>query len=142
MFLCSTTTISQTRKTNILIVCFQLAEELEAAKTTYVALNGQLVDELPILIQIATDVYNDSVRQFVLARKLFVGRITKELLQLMDVSCISFIRLPTKVANIYLVLEKDSYSSISLKIYKRRVSSLMFLCFPGFILPCTMQICE
>lgn len=61
-----------------------LAEELEAAKTTYVALNGQLVDELPILIQIATDVYNDSVRQFVLARKLFVGRITKELLQLMD----------------------------------------------------------
>ena len=65
---------------------FQLAEELETAKTTYVALNGQLVDELPILIQIATDVYNESVRQFVLARKLFVGRVTKELLQLMDVS--------------------------------------------------------
>eukprot|EP00092_Neocalanus_flemingeri_P059232 GFUD01070744.1.p1 GENE.GFUD01070744.1~~GFUD01070744.1.p1 ORF type:complete len:905 (+),score=202.84 GFUD01070744.1:37-2751(+) len=61
-----------------------LAEELETAKTTYVALNGQLVDELPILTQLATDVYNDSVRQFILARKLFVGRVTKELLQLMD----------------------------------------------------------
>ena len=65
---------------------FQLSEELETAKTTYIALNGQLVDELPVLIQISTEVYNECVRQFILARKLFVGRITKELLQLMDVS--------------------------------------------------------
>jgi len=62
-----------------------LAEELEKAKATYVALNGQLVDELPLLIQLSTDVYNESVSQYALARQLFVGRVTKELLQLMDI---------------------------------------------------------
>ena len=90
----------------------QLAEELETARTTYGALHSQLVDELPTLLQLSTEVcnrasssssppfsssrsclfsstsqvYNQAVNQFVLARKMFVGRITKELLQLMDVS--------------------------------------------------------
>jgi hypothetical protein len=35
----------------------QLAEELERARTTYGALNSQLVDELPVLIQLSTEVH-------------------------------------------------------------------------------------
>ena len=69
--------------------CPQLAEELETARTTYGALNSQLLDELPLLLQLSTEVYNESVRQLLLARKMFVGRVTRELLQLMDVSNIS-----------------------------------------------------
>ena len=62
-----------------------LAEELETARTTYGALNSQLLDELPVLLQLSTEVYNEAVRQLLLARKMFVGRVTRELLQLMDV---------------------------------------------------------
>ena len=36
----------------------QLAEELETARTTYGALHSQLVDELPTLLQLSTEVCN------------------------------------------------------------------------------------
>ena len=55
-------------------------------KTTYEALNSQLVEELPTLIEVSRNIFMMVISEFVLARKLFVGRITKELLTLMDVS--------------------------------------------------------
>ena len=59
---------------------------MEKCKATYEALNSQLIEELPTLIEAATSIFLTVISEFVLARKLFVGRITKELLALMDVS--------------------------------------------------------
>ena len=59
---------------------------MEKCKATYEALNSQLIEELPTLIEVATSIFLAVISEFILARKLFVGRITKELLTLMDVS--------------------------------------------------------
>ena len=65
---------------------FQLQDEVDKCKATYEALNSQLIEELPTLIEASTAIFLVVISEFVLARKLFVGRITKELLALMDVS--------------------------------------------------------
>ena len=59
---------------------------MDKCKATYEALNSQLIEELPALIEASTAIFLVVISEFVLARKLFVGRITKELLALMDVS--------------------------------------------------------
>ena len=41
---------------------------------------------MPTLIEVSRNIFMMVISEFVLARKLFVGRITKELLTLMDVS--------------------------------------------------------
>ena len=64
----------------------QLQDEVDKCKATYEALNSQLIEELPTLIEASTAIFLVVISEFVLARKLFVGRITKELLALMDVS--------------------------------------------------------
>lgn len=72
---------------------------MEKCKATYEALNSQLIEELPTLIEVATSIFLAVISEFILARKLFVGRITKELLTLMDVStdsshiCIAYTKL-------------------------------------------------
>ena len=82
--------LSQRRpvKSQVLTKVFplQLQDEVEKCKATYEALNSQLIEELPTLIEAATSIFLTVISEFVLARKLFVGRITKELLALMDVS--------------------------------------------------------
>jgi len=60
-------------------------DEVEKCKATYEALNSQLIEELPTLIEVATSIFLAVISEFILARKLFVGRITKELLTLMDI---------------------------------------------------------
>ena len=55
-------------------------------KTTYEALNTQLLEELPKFLEMGSKIYCHCVTEFILLRKLFVGRVTKELLSLMDVS--------------------------------------------------------
>ena len=45
-----------------------------------------LVKELPILLELSTKLYANIVTEFILLRKMFVGKVTKELLSLMDVS--------------------------------------------------------
>ena len=64
----------------------QLQDDAEACKTTYEALNSQLVEELPKLLDIGLYIYTTSFNEFIKNRKRLVGRITKELLDLMDVS--------------------------------------------------------
>ena len=64
----------------------QLQEEVERCKSTYDALNSQLLEELPKFLKIGTDVYVIAIKEFISNRRLFVGRITQELLSLMDVS--------------------------------------------------------
>ena len=61
-------------------------DEVEKCKTTYEALNSQLIEELPTLIDAAMSIFMNVISEFVLGRKVLVGRITKELLSLMDVS--------------------------------------------------------
>ena len=65
---------------------FQIQDEKEKAKQTYDALNSQLIEELPKLLTHANKLYSKCVTEFILLRKLFIGRVTKELLSLMDVS--------------------------------------------------------
>ena len=60
-------------------------EELKQSKTSYEALNSQLVDELPALIELTSGLFSQCVQQFILARKLYVGSCTKELLAIMEV---------------------------------------------------------
>ena len=65
---------------------FQLQDEVQKCKSTYEALNSQLVEELPTLIDATMKIFMRVISEFVLGRKILVGRITKELLSLMDVS--------------------------------------------------------
>jgi hypothetical protein len=67
-------------------VSFQVTDDVEKCRSTFEALNSQLLEELPKLLEIATSIFTDSVGEFVLLRKVFVGKVTKELLSLMDVS--------------------------------------------------------
>jgi len=60
------------------------ASDTEKAKATYVALNSQLVAELPLLMRLATDIYSESVGKYALARQRLVGRAAKELLMMME----------------------------------------------------------
>jgi hypothetical protein len=68
---------------------FQLTDDVEKSRSTFEALNSQLLEELPKLLEVSTSIFNDSVSEFVLLRKIFVGKVTKELLSLMDVSLFS-----------------------------------------------------
>ena len=63
----------------------QYEEELGQTKTTYEALNSQLVAELPRLLELGTMVVTQAVRQLNIARKLYVSSVTKELLSIMEV---------------------------------------------------------
>ena len=64
----------------------QFQDDLDEVKTTYEALNTQLLEELPKFLEMGSKIYCHCVTEFILLRKLFVGRVTKELLSLMDVS--------------------------------------------------------
>lgn len=61
-----------------------LSEEQQLAKNTYEALNAQLLEELPQLCSIARQVLHATVQELLRARKLFIGRTTRELLALME----------------------------------------------------------
>eukprot|EP00095_Tigriopus_kingsejongensis_P009498 maker-scaffold1595_size34508-snap-gene-0.8 protein:Tk09498 transcript:maker-scaffold1595_size34508-snap-gene-0.8-mRNA-1 annotation:"dynamin-binding protein" len=62
-----------------------MLDDKEKSKSTYDALNSQLVEELPKLILVATNLFAKCLTEFILLRKLFIGRVTKELLSLMDI---------------------------------------------------------
>ena len=64
----------------------QYEQELGQAKTTYEALNSQLVDELPALVELGTAAVTHCVKQFIRARKLYVASLTKELIEIMEVT--------------------------------------------------------
>ena len=63
----------------------QYEEELSQTRTTYAALNCQLVDEMPALLELSTGVLAECVAQLLTARKLYVGSCTRELLAIMEV---------------------------------------------------------
>ena len=64
----------------------KLQEEVDTCKSTYDALNSQLLEELPQFLEIGSDIYVVAIKEFILNRRLIVGMITQELLSLMDVS--------------------------------------------------------
>ena len=105
---------------------------MDSCKTTYEALNTQLLEELPKLLTLGTQLYNDVVTEFILLRKLFVGRVTKELLSLMDVSWSKKMTPDQSMSNfnnMVLLTTSFQFSIFSLlsqhthivQIYKRRV---------------------
>ncbi|KAG8040507.1 hypothetical protein G9C98_002503 [Cotesia typhae] len=59
-----------------------IQEELTNTKSNYEALNQQLLEELPILIDAGVKITISCVRNFTKARKLFNGKITKQYLDL------------------------------------------------------------
>ncbi|XP_034172293.2 rho guanine nucleotide exchange factor 38 [Osmia lignaria lignaria] len=59
-------------------------DELATAKSNYEALSQQLLEELPILIDAATEILVDCVGAFAQARKLLCGKITKKYLTLCE----------------------------------------------------------
>ncbi|KAL0099016.1 hypothetical protein PUN28_020219 [Cardiocondyla obscurior] len=61
-------------------------EELFTAKSNYEALNQQLLEELPILLDAATNILVNCINAFAGARKLLSGRITKQYLTLCETS--------------------------------------------------------
>ena len=62
-----------------------MQDDVDECRTTYEALNSQLVEELPKLLELGLHIYTASFNEFIRNRKRLVGRITKELLDLMDV---------------------------------------------------------
>ena len=71
---------------NVFRLTLQLTDDVEKCRSTFEALNSQLLEELPKLLETSTSIFTDAVNEFVLLRKIFVGKVTKELLALMDVS--------------------------------------------------------
>lgn len=63
-----------------------MEEEENLARNTYAALNSQLMEELPVITEHGYNVYRRCTSSFLHARKLLVGRITKALLDLNEVS--------------------------------------------------------
>ncbi|XP_076307019.1 dynamin-binding protein-like isoform X2 [Tachypleus tridentatus] len=63
-----------------------LQEELEEAKNNYMALNSQLLDELPSVCVISTDIFKECLHSFLQARKNFLGRTAKQMLSLTQLS--------------------------------------------------------
>ncbi|XP_077258973.1 rho guanine nucleotide exchange factor 38 [Temnothorax americanus] len=61
-------------------------EELFTAKSNYEALNQQLLEELPILLDAAANILVNCINAFAGARKLLNGRITKQYLTLCETS--------------------------------------------------------
>ena len=104
---------------------FQFQDEVEKCKATYEALNSQLIEELPTLIEVATSIFLAVISEFILARKLFVGRITKELLTLMDVS--------THSSQSYQIHYTFLYCSLSLTDLQTKGNNhkwFSFACYP------------
>ena len=63
----------------------QLEEEQILARNNYTALNSQLLEELPIVTEHGYNIFRRCLSSFVYARKLFVGRTFKQLLDLTEV---------------------------------------------------------
>ncbi|XP_022646625.1 dynamin-binding protein-like isoform X3 [Varroa destructor] len=61
-------------------------EEEQSARNTYNALNSQLLDELPRLCSLSSDLLGSCVDSFLRARKLLIGRITSQLLELCELT--------------------------------------------------------
>ncbi|EZA54401.1 hypothetical protein DMN91_001710 [Ooceraea biroi] len=61
-------------------------EELFTAKSNYEALNQQLLEELPILLDATTNILVKCITSFASARKLLNGKITKQYLTLCEAS--------------------------------------------------------
>jgi dynamin-binding protein len=64
---------------------FQVQEELSLAKNTYDALNTQLLEELPIFVELAEAFFVECVTSYIKAKKIFSAKVAKHFLGLMEV---------------------------------------------------------
>ena len=64
---------------------YQILEELSASKNNFEALNQQLVEELPVLIEAGTSILHNCIKAFADARKLYNAKIMKEYIVLSEV---------------------------------------------------------
>lgn len=63
-----------------------IQEELVIAKNNYMALNEQLLEELPSLISISNNLFVDCLSAFMTARKLFTAKVMKNYLYILEQS--------------------------------------------------------
>lgn len=63
----------------------QLQDELFKSKHNYEALNQQLLEDLPKLIELSTEILVECLSALIAAQKLFSGKITKQYLNLMEI---------------------------------------------------------
>lgn len=66
-----------------------LCEEQQLMKNTYEALNSQLLDELPKLCEISTEILNYCVIAFLQLRKTFLGRVAKQMIELTELPLVA-----------------------------------------------------
>lgn len=67
-----------------LIKAKPLKEELQIAKNTYEALNRQLIEELPKLIDLSKELFLNSIAALLKIKKMFIGKAAKQALILLD----------------------------------------------------------
>ena len=97
----------------------QAEQELVAARTSYEALNTQLLSELPSLLELATQLYCQAVAQLAQARKLYVGSVTRELLAVMDIY-----RLQSVTSTASLILDTRLVTMLLDDAFRRRLPLL------------------
>ncbi|XP_057381641.1 dynamin-binding protein-like [Daphnia carinata] len=93
-----------------------LEEEENLARNTHLALNSQLMEELPIITEHGYNIYRRCISSFLHARKLLVGRITKSLLDLNEIS---------DIANLQGEIDEDFYVAYGRAI--ERLSRVTFI---------------
>lgn len=96
-----------------------LEEEENLARSNYAALNSQLLEELPIITDHGYSIYHRCLSSFLHARKLLVGRTTKELLDLNEMPEIACLK-----GNI----DEDFHTAYSTAL--ERFSSISFISKP------------
>ncbi|KAI9555344.1 hypothetical protein GHT06_017859 [Daphnia sinensis] len=93
-----------------------LEEEENLARNTHLALNSQLMEELPIIIEHGYNIYRRCISSFLHARKLLVGRITKSLLDLNEIP---------DIANLQGEIDEDFYVAYGKAV--ERLSRVTFI---------------
>ena len=63
-----------------------MTEELSTSKSNFEALNQQLLEELPLLINAGMEILYDCIDAFASARKLFGAEIMKQYIMISEVS--------------------------------------------------------
>lgn len=76
--------VSRSRGQHDAVLSNKTRNEEEAKKHDFEALNTQLIDELPPLIRLSTEIFNNSLAAFLKIKKLFIGRTAQSLLNLLN----------------------------------------------------------
>uniref|UniRef100_T1IVY4 Dynamin-binding protein n=1 Tax=Strigamia maritima TaxID=126957 RepID=T1IVY4_STRMM len=106
----------------------QLREEQSMMKSMYEALNEQLIEELPKFFTLSLGIFLDCTIHFYVARKKFIGKLSKEMLSLMDIPVFNSYKgdilddFETKRANV--VSQLTTFNFIPKNFFIQRMDSI------------------